>query len=617
MNGVAVEGLIELRGRIENRLQKAPDVMNQFFQNIRSGFLDKLPNLTNKPHITSTAQCLRVILESEYLKKIWDSISISEARCFFESNEWESSGVPEHNMYVSAQALTITPELGIGRENEKVDKAIEYIVGCLKLLLEKGQREHNYIDCGHGFILYWVINSLTKYRDQLKEIEKEILARTIDYTKNALFYHFTLHSAGDESEFDPVQLAYYLLSSVKFGSYSNNKVIDKTIEIIFSTQKGDGTWKPSHPFLHRPEGGVMNCFSIEVPTAMLKVSRFELLAAKYLPNLQKTLDWIETNFKTKQTYKGWRSDTHWTADFPESWASALVYEFLSELIKIIGQLTNKTLLEDLGGAETIVLKVSWDKIVNYKGFKESIEENIISPIKQNPEGINLETSSILLFGPPGVGKNAIVSALASEIGWPLIVIPPSIFLKEGPDNIVKIAERLFKEFSLLGKTVIFFDEFDEFVTAREIEPNKSGRYVTISMLYWFGKLKENQKVVSIVATNFLEKFDEAVKRPGRFDLVLPIGPPEPEERLELLKREISTFLKESEIRKLASLMDRRMIISEILKLCQFLKNLAKQKKTKEELLRLVENKIKEMNNNLTINLDMMTSFEKNLLLARH
>ena len=610
--------MIKLRDKLENILREGPDILRQFVTDIRSGFMDQLPNPVQKPHIASTAQCLRVIFEHKHFMGLCNSISPDEVREFLESNEWESSGLRQHNMYVSPQVLMVTSKLGINRREKKVNDAIEYIISCLKRLLDEGRREIEYVDCGHGFILYWAINSLMKYEDQLNETERKIAERAVSlYVENGLFMHLALYLAGDESDFDSVQLAYYLLSSVKFQNYANSKVIDKAIEVIFSKQQEDGTWKLSRPFLHRPEGGVMNCFSIEVPSVILRLPQFESLLSCYLPKLQKTLDWVEKNFKIKESYKGWRSDSHWQAESPESWATALVYDFLSELLKIVTTVTNRTLLASLGG-KMVTPKVPWAGIVDYCGFKKSLEKSVIAPIKRNPEGINLEVSSILLFGPPGVGKDTIISALASEVGWPLILIPPPVLLIEGDAKIVKVAETLFNKLLLLKKAVVFFDEFEEFVTSRDIEDNKSGRFITNSMLYWFGMLKEKAQIVSIVATNHLEKIEGAITRLGRFDLILPIGPPEElDERVKLLKKQISA-LSETEMKHIASFMDRRMTIKEILKFCQFLEEQMKSgDKEKEDLVRIAEDKIKDMNKHLAISVERMAAFEKNFELARY
>ncbi len=77
---------------------------------------------------------------------------------------------------------------------------------------------------------------------------------------------------------------------------------------------------------------------------------------------------------------------------------------------------------------------------------------------------------------------------------------------------------------------MLFDEIEGFVRSRE--PGKEGekpeldnRMLTTSMLILINDLRRKEKIIFIVATNYFEGFDSAVKRPGRFDMILHVGPP--------------------------------------------------------------------------------------------
>lgn len=602
-----IEEFIDIRGQIEELLQSSPQILTPFIEDPANGFIDQLPNPVEKPHITTTAQCLRVILESEYLIEIREKI-VPKVWEFFHKNDWESGGVSEHNIYVAPQVLIITCKLGIRRENnEKVNNAIKYIVLTLKTFLETGQQEFKRVICTHGFIIYSALKALSLYENELNQTEIKIVRNIIYYVQYSLFKQLALHYSGSRTGFDVEQLAYYLLSYVEFGNSINPQIVDKAIEIICTEQKDNGTWELSQPFLHRPEGGEMRCFSIEIATAVLKVPKFTTLLPRYFSKLKNTLYWTINNMRTENGYKGWRSDSHWTEGPPEAWASALVYEFLNYFLISLNKNINILLLKTLKGGIAFP-KVLWEDIVDYKNFKKLIKTNIIVPIEER--GMP-EKSAIILFGPPGTGKTTIAEALAYECKWPIIKITPANFLIEGANSLIKIANMTFEKLSLLENAVILFDEFDEFVTARETEKEKYGRFITTAMLPWLQKLEENRMTVAIMTTNHIERFDMAIIRSGRFDLILPIGPPEEDEKIRLVKR-LVTGLSDGIIRKLAITMDKRMTVCEILEFCKFLKNI----RDHENLMDMAIRKLKEMSEHLIIDKETMERFEGNNKIAR-
>jgi hypothetical protein len=76
----------------------------------------------------------------------------------------------------------------------------------------------------------------------------------------------------------------------------------------------------------------------------------------------------------------------------------------------------------------------------------------------------------------------------------------------------------------LDHTVVLFDEIDELVRKRDIEPDQFGRFLTTSMLPRVAELWKARRVIYFVATNHIEYFDRAITRSQRFDAILYIGP---------------------------------------------------------------------------------------------
>mgnify|MGYP000577770519 CR=1 FL=1 len=76
----------------------------------------------------------------------------------------------------------------------------------------------------------------------------------------------------------------------------------------------------------------------------------------------------------------------------------------------------------------------------------------------------------------------------------------------------------------LDRAVVFIDEFDEIASARE--HNSSTKGVVNELLKMIPLFRSTPGHLLVCATNFVADIDSAVLRPGRFDLVIPIGPPD-------------------------------------------------------------------------------------------
>ena len=88
---------------------------------------------------------------------------------------------------------------------------------------------------------------------------------------------------------------------------------------------------------------------------------------------------------------------------------------------------------------------------------------------------------------------------------------------------------------MLDRVVVLFDEVDELVTIRRRDTDKLSKLLTTYMLPWIQRLRDKGDIVFIFATNHIDWFDPAIKRTDRFDLVIPLGPPQGADRIAVLK----------------------------------------------------------------------------------
>jgi SpoVK/Ycf46/Vps4 family AAA+-type ATPase len=170
--------------------------------------------------------------------------------------------------------------------------------------------------------------------------------------------------------------------------------------------------------------------------------------------------------------------------------------------------------------------------------KKIVDKHMIKPIVDagNVERVPLDAKrSVLLFGPPGTGKTSFVRAIAEAIGWDFMPINPSVFLEKGLEGIYATANNLFRDLRDLYRTVVFFDEMDAMLQRRIDDEGYQlaveQQFLTTSMLPHLAELYDAGQVLFFFATNYGGTFDKAVTRPGRFDMLLFVGPPSWSEKL--------------------------------------------------------------------------------------
>ncbi|MHA1577210.1 MAG: CDC48 family AAA ATPase, partial [Candidatus Thorarchaeota archaeon] len=183
--------------------------------------------------------------------------------------------------------------------------------------------------------------------------------------------------------------------------------------------------------------------------------------------------------------------------------------------------------------------VSWDDVGGLEKVKMQLKEAVEAPIK-HPEvfeemGIRAP-KGVLLFGPPGTGKTLLAKAVATESEANFISIRgPEIFNKYVGESEKAIRE-VFKKARQTAPCVLFFDEIDAIMSSRgKRDDTGVSQRIVNQFLAELDGMHALQNVLVIGATNRADILDPAVLRPGRFDGVVYVPPPEKEARLAILK----------------------------------------------------------------------------------
>ncbi len=187
-----------------------------------------------------------------------------------------------------------------------------------------------------------------------------------------------------------------------------------------------------------------------------------------------------------------------------------------------------------------VPEVHWSDIGGLEDVKQELREAVEWPMR-NPEvfekmGIE-PPRGILLFGPPGTGKTLLAKAVATESGANFIAVRGPEILSKWVGESEKAVRKIFRRARQVAPAIIFFDELDSIAPARGYRHDTSGvtDRIVNQLLTEMDGIEALKNVVVIAATNRPDILDPALLRPGRFDRLIYVPPPDEKARLEIFK----------------------------------------------------------------------------------
>nr|XP_061829709.1 vesicle-fusing ATPase isoform X1 [Nerophis lumbriciformis] len=152
---------------------------------------------------------------------------------------------------------------------------------------------------------------------------------------------------------------------------------------------------------------------------------------------------------------------------------------------------------------------------------------------------------ILLFGPPGCGKTLMARQIGKMLNArePKIVNGPEILNKyvgESEANIRKLFADAEEEQKRLGANsglhIIIFDELDAICKQRGTGASSTGVHDTVvnQLLSKIDGVEQLNNILVIGMTNRPDLIDDALMRPGRFEVKMEIGLPDEKGRVQIL-----------------------------------------------------------------------------------
>src|ERR687896_114841 len=185
--------------------------------------------------------------------------------------------------------------------------------------------------------------------------------------------------------------------------------------------------------------------------------------------------------------------------------------------------------------------IKWEDIGGLNEVKQELREAVEWPLKY--QGVftyadAVPPKGILLYGPPGTGKTLIAKAAANESEANFISIKGPELLSKWVGESEKGVREVFRKARQAAPCIIFFDEIDA------IAPRRGGSFggdshvterLISQLLTELDGLEILTNVVVIAATNRPDIIDPALLRPGRFDRLLYVPPPDRDSRLQIIK----------------------------------------------------------------------------------
>jgi len=181
--------------------------------------------------------------------------------------------------------------------------------------------------------------------------------------------------------------------------------------------------------------------------------------------------------------------------------------------------------------------VRWDDVGGLLDIKQALREYVELPLARPELMESYKVKSgrgILLFGPPGCGKTHVMRAAANELNVPMqIVSGPELVSALAGQSEAAVRDVLYRAREN-APSIVFFDEIDALAGKESMRTPEVSRAVSQFLTEMDG-LRPKDKVMVIATTNRPHTLDPALLRPGRFDKIFYVPPPDDAARADIFR----------------------------------------------------------------------------------
>ncbi|KAJ1941824.1 hypothetical protein FBU59_003385 [Linderina macrospora] len=189
-----------------------------------------------------------------------------------------------------------------------------------------------------------------------------------------------------------------------------------------------------------------------------------------------------------------------------------------------------------------VAETTWTDVGGLKETKLKLVQAVQWPLEHASTMQRLGVKpprGILMYGPPGCSKTTLVKIIATQTKATFLSINGAALYSPYVGDSEKAVREIFKRARASSPAVIFFDEVEAIVGKRAFDSSTGGdsvqERILSTLLNEMDGVEVANNVLVIGATNRIDMIDAALLRPGRFDRIIYVPPPDCGARKEILQ----------------------------------------------------------------------------------
>jgi ATP-dependent 26S proteasome regulatory subunit len=185
-------------------------------------------------------------------------------------------------------------------------------------------------------------------------------------------------------------------------------------------------------------------------------------------------------------------------------------------------------------------RITFADVGGLEDVKQQIRRRIIAPLEK--PGLfsafkRRAGGGLLVYGPPGCGKTMLARAAAGEAHVSFLAVRIPDILDRWLGESEKHIAAAFAEARARKPSILFFDEIEALASRRRGgDHDHTSTMVSTFLSEFDGLAAASEQLLVIAATNVPWMIDPAFRRPGRFDRVLFVPPPDRDARLYILRQ---------------------------------------------------------------------------------